>query len=651
MPNSASSAPSGKGGSSGVPSTSWRAGTGIRASRPRRASSGPGIRVFVVENSPIVASDPGLRPRLEDSAGVIGGPIPRILSGVPPNQATIDAVREGSDLVELIRGRVSLVRRSGRWWGRCPFHEERTPSFSLLPPDFRRYYCHGCGATGDAIDWMREQEGAGSFFEAIEKLAERFGIPIEYSEEDEGRRARREARRLREELLERATAFYEAHFWQAAEAEPAREHLLRRGFGEALIRRFRIGYAPSRGRMLTERALQEGFSAAALQSAGLSRSGGGDFFAARVMFPIADSQGRVQGFGGRTLDPGERAKYVNSPEGDHFRKRTLLFGLDQARSAASRSTYFVAAEGYTDVMGLAAAGVESAVACMGTSLTPEQLRLLQRWSSEVRLCFDPDEAGERAAWRSVQAAAGLQLSFSAVRLPPGKDPGDLAGDEEGRRDLARRITDAEPLVSSLIRSRVRRAGPSPRGRQEALEAIAELLKALPDDRLEKDDGVRLAAGLLQLSQGFEERLRQAVRQDAPSAAVLPRPDLSPQEVLERRFLVMAVALPEAARTFLDSLPPEAFEVEAHRRAFELLRAGDADLDAWPEDLADVTLAIRVGLADADVSETELREAAYRVELPMLRRRAAAQRAAGDEEGWLRTVDLERRVRAALRGDG
>jgi DNA primase len=309
------------------------------------------------------------------------------------------------------------------------------------------------------------------------------------------------------------------------------------------------------------------------------------------------------------------------------------------------------AEGYTDVMGLVAAGVENAVACMGTSLTPQQLTRLQTWASGVTLCFDADEAGERAAWRSVEAAKGLQLSFRAVALPPGRDPGDLAGDEDGRRDLARRIADAEPLVTSLIRSRVRRAGPSPRGRQEALEAIAELLRALPDDVVEKDDGVRLAASLLQLSQGLEERLRGSARRDAPPAAVLPRRELSPQEVRERRFLSMAVALPGAARGFLDSLPAEAFEVEAHRRAFELLRSGAADPDAWPPDLAEVALAVRVELADAEVSETELREAAYRVELPMLRRRAAEQRAAGDEEGWLRTVDLERRVRAALRGDG
>lgn len=570
---------------------------------------------------------------------------------MPPNQATIDAVREGADLVELIRARVSLVRRSGRWWGRCPFHDERTPSFSLLPPDFRRYYCHGCGATGDAIDWMREQEGATSFFEAIEQLAERFGIPVEYTQEDGPAKARREARRRRDQLLERAAAFYEKYLWGAAEAAPARDYLLARGFEEPLIRRFRIGYAPGDGAVLTRRALDEGFPRDLLQSTGLSRSGrAADFFTSRIMFPIADGQGRVQGFGGRTLDPADRAKYVNSPEGEHFKKRSLLFGLAEARGAAARERQFVVAEGYTDVMGLVAAGVENAVACMGTSLTPQQLGRLQTWAPEITLCFDQDAAGEQAAWRSVQAAKGLRLSFRAASLPPGSDPGDLAGDEDGRRDLARRIADAQPLVSSLIQSRARAAGPSPRGRQEALEAIAELLRVLPDDSVERDDGVRLAVSHLQLSQGMEERLRQSLRDDAPPGTVAPPRELSPQEVRERRFLAMAVALPEPARAFLDSLPPEAFEVDAHRAAFDRLRAGDADLDAWDGELSEVALAIRVELAGAEPGETELREAAYRVELPMLRRRAAQQRAAGDEAGWLATVDLERRVRAALRGD-
>ncbi|HEX2503554.1 MAG TPA: DNA primase, partial [Miltoncostaeaceae bacterium] len=572
---------------------------------------------------------------------------------MPPTQATIEAVREGSDLVELVRGRVGLVRRGGRWWGRCPFHEERTPSFSLLPPDFRRYYCHGCGATGDAIDWMREQEGAASFYEAIEALAERFGIPVRFEEESPRDASRREALERRRALLERAAAFYAEYLWRAEEAAPARDYLAGRGFSEDLVRRFRIGYAPGGGAVLAGRAIREGFPREALVDAGLARMRGGqaaDFFASRIMFPIADSQGRVQGFGGRTLDSKERAKYVNSPEGDHFKKRSLLFGLAEARAPAARAKHFVVAEGYTDVMGLIAAGVEPAVACMGTSLTTDQIRLLRRWAPEVRLCFDADAAGEQAAWRTVEAAAGVNIALSAVALPPGRDPGDLVRDAEGRAALARAVDRSEPLVSSLIRSRVSRAGRSPREREAALEDIARLLRHFPDS-VEKDEGVRLTAGLLQLSQGLEERLRQSSRQEAPAAAVVPERASAPQEVRERRFLAMAVALPGHARSYLEGLPPDAFEIEAHRRAFELMRSGVDDPEAWPDDLADVALAVRVELAGAEVSEAELREAAYRVELPMLERRASELRDAGDDEGRLQALDLARRVRAALRGTG
>jgi DNA primase len=300
-------------------------------------------------------------------------------------------------------------------------------------------------------------------------------------------------------------------------------------------------------------------------------------------------------------------------------------------------------------MGLAAAGVGSAVACMGTSLTTDQIRLLRRWAPEVRLCFDADAAGEQAAWRSVEAAADVNLSWSAVRLPPGRDPGDLAADAAGREALARAVDSSEPLVSSLIRSRIARAGRSPREREAALEAIAELLRRFPDS-VEKDEGVRLTAGLLQLSQGLEERLRLSSRRAAPAAAVLPSRATSPAEIRERRFLAMAVALPREAVAYIEGMPPEAFQVEDHRRAFALVRAGDVDLDAWPDDLRDLTLALRLELAEAAPSEAELREAAYRVELPMLERRAAEMRAAGDERGRLQALDLARRVRAALRAD-
>ncbi len=386
--------------------------------------------------------------------------------------------------------------------------------------------------------------------------------------------------------------------------------------------------------------------------AGLARRRGNqvaDFFTARVMFPIADSQGRVQGFGGRTLDPEVRAKYVNSPEGADFTKRKLLFNLAEARVAAARSKYFVVVEGYTDVMGLMAAGIDSAVACMGTSLTSEQIRLLRRWAPEVKLCFDADAAGEQAAWRSVEAGAGVNLDWQAVQLPIGQDPGDMAATEEGRAALAAAVSSSQPLVTSLIRSRVARAGRSSREREAALTAIAELLRRFPDS-LEKDEGVRLTAGLLQLSQGLEERLRQASRGDAPAGEVVPSHAASPEEIRERRFLAMAIARPKAARPFLEGLPEAAFGSEAHRRAFGLIAAGSTDLEAWPDDLAETALALRIELAGAEPSDAELREAAYRVELPMLERRAAEMRIAGDERGRLEALDLARRVRAALRAE-
>ena len=358
---------------------------------------------------------------------------------------SVDEVRAAADLVELVRGQVALARRGGRWWGRCPFHDERTPSFCLIPPDNRRYYCYGCGATGDAFTWMQEREGAGSFAEAVEGLADRFGVQLRFEEATPEEAARRAADERRLELLERAAAFYAAYLWASDEAAPAREYLLGRGFDEALVRRFRIGFAPAGGQVLAGRAIREGFSREQLAEAGLARLRGGtahDFFTGRITFPIADRRGRVLGFGARTMDPGERAKYVNSPEGERFQKRTLLFGLHLARPSAAKAGWTIVVEGYTDVLALHAAGVENAVACMGTALTTAQLRELARAAPEARLCFDADAAGERAAQRTMEAAAGLPLRMTAISLPQGSDPGDLGGTVEGRATLRERVAAA-----------------------------------------------------------------------------------------------------------------------------------------------------------------------------------------------------------------
>jgi len=565
---------------------------------------------------------------------------------------SVREIREAADLAELVRGRVTLVRRGNRLVGRCPFHEERTPSFGLIPPENRWYYCHGCGAKGDAVDWMMQKEGAATFAEAIEGLAERFGIPVRYARTSPEEDARRRADLRRLEVLERAAQFYAEYLWRAGEAEPARAYLQGRGFDEDLLRAFRIGYAPAAGDALARRALAQGFTLPELAEAGLARPGGrpADFFTARIIFPITDLRARVMGFGGRTLDPRQRAKYVNSPEGRGFSKRRLLFGLAQARQAAASSGHILVVEGYTDVMALAKAGVTNAVACMGTSLTLEQVRELRRAATRIRLCFDADAAGERAAWRTAEAAGEHVTDLDVVPLPPGRDPGDLAADPEGISALARMGTEFVPLVTFLVQSRARRAGGSSSERQSALEEIARLLRRVPDS-VDKDEGVRLAAGLLRLSRPMEDRLREASRQggDRGGAAVAALPALDSERRRERRLLALAAAMPEAGALALAAVPDEAFAEPEHRRARALLAQGSAP-ERWPEDMQGLALALRAEVGVEGATRAELDEAAHRVQLPALERRAALLREQGDEEGRLQILDLIRRLRAALRGD-
>lgn len=569
-----------------------------------------------------------------------------------------DSVREivdGADLVELVRGHTNLVKRGNRWVGRCPFHDERTPSFGLIPPENRVYYCHGCGAKGNAVDWMMGKEGAASFPEAVEALAERFGIPVRYEQTSPEEDARRRADARRLELLERAAAYYAEYLWRADEARPAREYLLRRGFEEPLVRAFRIGFAPADGAALCRRALKQGFTREELEEAGLARRRGGqvaDFFTNRITFPIADARGRVMGFGARTLDPAQRAKYVNSPEGPRFQKRRLLFGLAQARQGAARSGHVLVVEGYTDVLAMHKAGLPCAVACMGTSLTTEQIRELRRAAPRIGLCFDSDAAGQRAAWRSAEAAAEHIMDLDAVAMPPGRDPGDMAADPTALADLAERGQKFVSLVTFLVQSRAERAGTSPSGREEAFREIAELLRRVPDS-VEKDEGIRMATGLLQLSRPMEDRLRAAsFRGDSegnPPSAAVHVPVLDAERARERRFLALAVARGDGAAGVLADVPDDALGEPAHREALRLLRAGTAP-DGWPDHLQDLAVALRTAPGTEDASHAELQEAAYRVQLPFLERRAAHLRESGDEEGRLHVLGLVRRLRAALRGN-
>ncbi|HUI95702.1 MAG TPA: DNA primase, partial [Xanthobacteraceae bacterium] len=333
--------------------------------------------------------------------------------------------------------------------GLCPFHNEKTPSFSVVE-DQGFYHCFGCGAHGDVISYVMQGEGLG-FLDAVEDLARRAGLEVPKPTREEHDRAMRVVGL--QGAVEAACGFFEASL-HAAEGREARQYLERRGLDEATVRRFRLGFAPDR-RDALKRALGGQCPEAMLLEAGLLRrpEGGGesyDYFRGRVMFPIGDRHGRTIAFGGRIMGEGQ-PKYLNSPDTPLFEKGRVLYGWAQARAAAAREPSAVVVEGYMDVIALHRAGFATAVAPLGTALTETQIEELWRLAPEPILCFDGDAAGQRAAARALDRALpllkpGLSLRFAA--LPEGEDPDTLVL-RHGAAAMREVLDQARPLAEVL----------------------------------------------------------------------------------------------------------------------------------------------------------------------------------------------------------
>src|SRR6185312_15853176 len=291
-----------------------------------------------------------------------------------------------------------------------------TPSFSVNATD-KLYYCFGCGAKGDLITFVRETEQL-DFAEAVEWLADRFNVQLEYEETSPQQDARRRRRERLLSVLDAAASFYERYLWESQAGSLARDYLAGRGFGEAICREYRLGLSLG-GATLTRKAFEKGFTREELLAAGLANRRRNDYFSGRLLFPLTDARGRVLGFQARKLreDDPLRAKYVNSPESELFRKGDLLYGLDRARTAIAKQERAVVVEGNTDVLALRQAALEPVVASMGTALTERQLKELARLTTRLFLCFDSDAAGEDATLRGMELAVAQGLEVKVVRLP------------------------------------------------------------------------------------------------------------------------------------------------------------------------------------------------------------------------------------------
>ena len=445
-------------------------------------------------------------------------------------QHFIDELIARTDIIEVIGSRVQLKRAGREYKACCPFHDEKTPSFTVSP-DKQFYHCFGCGAHGTALGFVMEYDHA-SFVEAVEDLAARAGLEVP---REGGAAAPAQPHDELYVALERAGLFYR----QSLSGEGrARDYLAGRGLSADIIQRFGIGYAPARWDALIDRYGTTEDERQVLLRAGLvierqpdaergKAPGFYDRFRDRVMFPIRDTRGRSIGFGGRVLD-GSEPKYLNSPETELFHKGRELYGLFEARQATRSLQRLLVVEGYMDVVSLHQAGITYAVATLGTATTPEHLQRIFRLVGEVVFCFDGDRAGRAAAWRALENAVGEVKQGRQVRflfLPDGQDPDSLV-QAEGAEAFEARLADALPLSDYLIRELSSRADvASVDGRAKLVELARPLLRRIPSDVYRE----LLVAQLAEVIRMPAGRLAELLETDAaPSAS--PRSDTAVQRV-------------------------------------------------------------------------------------------------------------------------
>lgn len=432
---------------------------------------------------------------------------------------TIAEVRAASDIVDVVSGYVRLKKRGANYFGLCPFHQEKTPSFSVNPA-LGIYKCFGCGAAGDVFRFIQEMEGM-SFPEAVRTLAEMAGI--ELPEEGDASRERADAMESAYGALRFAARFYYGQLTRADAGSRALEYVRGRGYSQATIKEFGVGYAPDGWNHLLNEAEANHISAETLEEAGLvvaKKRGEGyyDRYRDRIIFPVLSHMGKVLGFGGRVLSEasGEQGrpqpKYINSPETIVYDKRRVLYGLRQARQVIREQEEAVLVEGYTDVMSLHQAGVRNAVASCGTSLTREQVQLLSRYAQRVVLIFDADGAGENAARRGIEMVLAAGMSAYVVPLPAGEDPDSIAQREgaasqaflkKHQVDFARWLHDADREAGRLA---------TPEGRAAGMRGILQAIAAIPDP-LSREAWLSQASELLATP---ESRLRHALDDMAKS---------------------------------------------------------------------------------------------------------------------------------------
>ncbi len=398
-------------------------------------------------------------------------------------EETIEKVCSANDIVEVVGQAVRLKKKGSSYFGLCPFHSEKTPSFSVTPSK-QIYYCFGCGAGGNVISFMKNYENM-TFPEAVKSLADRAGITLpEVSLSEEGRAYKKERERMLS-LLKDAASFY-FRLLRSEQGADGMAYFKKRGISPGVMQSFGLGYAGKKN-ALTPFLKEKGYTDKEIDSAGLvyvnEKTGMRDRFFNRVIFPIMDVNNRVIAFGGRVMGDGE-PKYLNSPETMVFEKSKNLYGLNIAKK--SRKGYFIACEGYMDVISMHQAGFTEAVASLGTAFTGDHARILKRYTDDIRLAYDSDNAGVKAALRAIPILKNQGIGVRVIALSPCKDPDEFIG-KYGVKEFQKRIDTAENSLTFEIHILQRNYDLSdPEGRTRFQLKMAKRLSAI-DNELERNN--------------------------------------------------------------------------------------------------------------------------------------------------------------------
>jgi DNA primase len=431
------------------------------------------------------------------------------------SKLTIQEVNNRLDAIAIVGDYVNLEKKSGRWWGKCPFHsggQEKTPSFKV-DPDFKTYHCFGCAKGGSVISFVMEMENI-TYPEAIKNLAHKIGVEIIYEESSE---KDIEDSSVKEELFElysRTTVTFRHFLCEKNEGQNALKYLESRGISKEMIEQFQLGFAPADRNFLHNFLKKKGYSNEFLEKSGLfsARYKEIPLFSNRIMFPITDKQGKIAAFGGRAMpgalqsDGNEPPKYINSPETEIYKKGQTLFAINHAKVEMRKAKCAFLAEGYTDVIALHQAGAANSVAPLGTAFTDEQAKFLSRWIDKLVLFFDDDEAGQNAAYKAIITCRKNGLSCDLVRhqealeketgeIKKFKDPAEILqkfGPNILKNILNYTINDSEYLISLGI-SRIRQGD----SKNQAAEFLFPYLDAL-DSEVERNDCISIIADAIRI---------------------------------------------------------------------------------------------------------------------------------------------------------